>query len=282
MIEKLILGTVQFGLDYGINNSSGIMSESEVTKVLEYCKASGIKSLDTAPGYGEAQKRISNFSNDFKILSKFSYNETSPSENLKQTLEDLRASCLECYSFHSPKDFLENGIHKDLITAKEEGLIKKLGISVYSQEEALSVLNDKHIDTIQIPFNLLDNYNRHGDLFKKIKENDKEIHIRSVFLQGLFFMAQDKEPLKIKPLIKEINHLRELARNSGLSMHELCLRYVFSIDEIDGVLIGVDSLAQLQSNLEVLNCTSLERSIIEEINDISVSCPALLNPQNWN
>ena len=281
MIDKLILGTVQFGLDYGINNSSGMVCESEIAKILEFSKDSGIKLLDTAPGYGEGQQRISPFVKNFNILSKFFYNQKLPRENLEKTLKDLKASSLECYSFHDPKDYMKNGIHKDLITAKEEGLIRKLGISVYSQEEALSVLNDKYINTVQIPFNLLDNYNRHGELFKKLKENGKEIHIRSIFLQGVFFMEEENAPTKLKPLFKEIGVLKDIVISNGLSMHELCLRYVFSIEEIDGVLIGIDSLDQLKSNLKAMNSTALDKSIVEKINHIKVRNNSLLNPQNW-
>jgi aryl-alcohol dehydrogenase-like predicted oxidoreductase len=213
MNNKLILGTVQFGLNYGINNLTGQPSEQEVFNILDEAYLQGIQSLDTADAYGNAINIIGNYhlkrNNTFKILSKFNGIEKGElKQNAKKTLEKLHIPAFEVYSYHSFSSYSDRPYLMDeLLLLKQLGLIKKIGISIYTNDELQYVINDGFIDVIQLPFNLLDNQNIRGNLIDHAKQKEKEIHIRSVYLQGLFFMDKDSLPerlLSLKPYLQSL------------------------------------------------------------------------------
>lgn len=289
--NKIILGTVQFGLNYGINNTEGKPSVAAVKAILDAAYSNNITMLDTAEAYGDSQEVIGNYhrksQNKFKIVTKFSFTRIDLPENwidrVKKNLEALAVDHLYCYMFHNYNDFLARHTkNRDIIQKlKEEGLIRKFGISVYSNEEIEQVINHKEIDVIQLPFNLLDNYSQRNEVLKKAKEKGIEIHTRSVFLQGLFFKNIDELPLKIQPLKKELMKIRKLTRINKISLSDLALNYVYSQSLIDNVLIGVDSVNHLNENIKSLQA-NIPSLIFDQINTIEVKNKALLNPSNWN
>ena len=288
--NKLILGTVQFGLDYGINNNSGKLSEKDVTEILNTAYAYGIKLLDTAEAYGDSQERIGayhkNSINKFQVITKFSSSihnlPTNIIDRVKRNIETLKVSSLYCYMFHNYSDFEKyfKVYENDLLQLKKEGHIKKIGVSVYTNDEFKKVLENKDIDLIQVPFNLLDNYNKRGDLFSKAKELNIEIHTRSAFLQGLFFKNTEELQDVLVPLIPYLKELQGMCLEN-YKINDLALSYVYSQNNIDNVLIGVDSVLQLQSNVSSIN-KSISEKTIKQINRINVKEINLLNPSNWN
>lgn len=284
--SKIILGTVQFGIKYGINNSYGMPAEQEVHQVLKLAYTNGITMLDTADAYGDAESVIAKYhalhTHTFDIVSKFKYQEGL---DLRGTLLDklttLKAKSLYSYMYHSYSDLDKHPQLKNILkTLRSEGLIKKLGVSVYNNNEFERVLNDSDIDLVQLPFNLLDNMNIRGRFIQEAKEKNKEIHVRSVFLQGLLFKQPQHLPIKLKALEPHIQQLQDISIQTGMTINELALNYVLSNIYIDKVLIGVDSLSQLQANLSALN--NLPGTAIDSlINNITVKETELLNPTNW-
>tara|TARA_B110000908_G_C9854747_1_gene271485 strand:+ start:82 stop:381 length:300 start_codon:yes stop_codon:yes gene_type:complete len=99
-------------------------------------------------------------------------------------------------------------------------------------------------------------------------------------LQGLFFKKTDELPTNLYPLIKPLEKLKKIAESKSLTMEELAIGYAFSMDFIDNVLIGVDSLDQLKDNLNVLS-NSISMQTVDEINMISIQNDNLLNPSLW-
>lgn len=286
--NKLILGTVQFGLRYGINNSSPKPTNIEVFEILHIAREAGISILDTADAYGNATELIGRLHHisekSFNIITKFKEvnDEINFTSWMLYTLEKLKVQKLYACMYHSINDYLyKPHLIKELIAFYNEGVIEKIGISIYTNEQFEKVINDPSVHLVQLPFNLLDNDNIRGSLIKKAKEEGKTIHVRSVFLQGLFFINLANLPTKLKPLGKYLNLLNTLCKDLDITIQALALGYVCQNQLIDGVIIGVDNAAQLQSNLAVLS-SNLPQSAIEEVNKIIVSAPELLNPVNWS
>lgn len=285
MKGKLILGTVQFGLSYGINNQNGILiSEKEVHEIFKKAISFGINILDTAAGYGEAESRIGAFHSEnpmFKVITKFSKKEGENWEkSLKTSLDKMNLDCVETVMFHSYDAYLENRNNLSAINAAKGRLFKKLGVSVYTNEEILALQEVEEIDVVQLPFNLLDNDYQRGEFLIELKKLGKEIHTRSCFLQGLFFMGEEIIPENLKSLIPWLRQIKNIAKENSIAIGHLALQYVINKNYIDGVLFGVDSIEQLNQNIQWADKKLLEE-IYVQIDKIKVPDPGLLNPSQW-
>ena len=289
MINKIILGTVQMGIPYGINNKYGQILPNDSIEILNTAFIEGIRTLDTAEGYGSAHKIIGDYhaSNSkaiFKIITKI-----PPIENLDKIenkvnlyLNTLKVTQLEGLLFHTFQSYIK---HKKriskLVKLKEEGLIKELGVSIYSNEELNELLDDEDITLIQLPFNLLDNLSFRGELLQKAKIKGKTINTRSVFLQGLFF----KDPFENNPIVialnRELLKIQEISNKYKISISALAISYCLNQSIIDQVIIGVDSVKQLKNNIEYCKF-QINDEIIEQINKIKISDINLINPSKWN
>jgi aryl-alcohol dehydrogenase-like predicted oxidoreductase len=286
--NKLILGTVQFGIDYGVNNISGKPSEKKIKEILDLAFLKGIRILDTAEAYGDSQNRIGDYhknnSNKFKILTKYSPTRKdfpkSIIDRVNNNLNILGVKNLYSYMFHSFHDYKKHFpfIKNDLIRLKEESKIQKIGVSLHSNDEIEEVLKNNEIKLVQLPYNLLDNSNKREEVLKKAKYLGVEIHTRSVFLQGLFFKNTNNLTGNLIGLKNELIKLNNLIPKN--KMNELALNYIYSKEYIDGVLIGVDNVSQLQNNIDCLGKNDLEE-LFGKVDQINVSDNLLLNPVNW-
>lgn len=285
-MKKLILGSAQFGLDYGINNSRGRFTGSEVEELLDYAHKHGIQHLDTAQGYGDAEITIGEYlkkrpENKFKIITKITLEEDTFEKTLRLSLERLQLNQVEVIMFHSFEEYKKRKSEIPNWVAKFKGkLFEKIGVSLYTNEEIETVLQDVNIDIIQSPFNLLDNDFWRGAHYEKIKRCGKELHVRSVFLQGLFFKPLEEVSKQLQPLIPLLNELHLLACQSKISLNEIALAYVQSKPYVDGFLIGVDDLNQLKSNLSAAE-VKLSDKILHKIDQITLEENNLLNPGLW-
>ena len=184
--------------------------------------------------------------------------------------------------FHSYNDFKMN-INNDpnvLDNIKNSGLVKKIGVSVYSNDEIEDLLNFKNINLIQLPFNLFDNEYQRKEILEKAKKRNIEIHTRSVFLQGLFFKDINTLTNCLLPLKNNLSKLSLILKNYNISMDSLALNYPLNKTYVDKVLIGVDSLEQLKNNIKATE-NDFDKSIYEKIDCIQIKNTKLLNPSNW-
>lgn len=287
MSNKIILGTVQLGLAYGINNTQGKPTQEEAFAVFDEAMRSEIKLLDTASAYGNAEELIGGYhrqkaNEQFSIITKFHHDKNlSTSEIVKIALTKLNIDQIAVMMFHSFKDFSQYpDILKELVVEKAKGKIKSIGVSVYENSEIENLLDVQEVEILQVPFNMLDNDSERGSLLKKAKKRGKIIHTRSTFLQGLFFKEIDSMPVSLKSLMTSLKKLIEIQKRIGVSMHQLALAYALSQPYIDNVLIGVENSDQLKGNLQSLKY-NLPNDIFEEINSIRVADPRLLNPSSW-
>jgi len=289
MNNKLILGTVQFGLKYGINNSIGKLKKDEVLSLMKFAYNSGIRILDTAEAYGNAHQLIGDFHNKndnlkFKIITKFPHKIKLSLIGTKiiEYLDLLHVKTLDIIMFHSFESFQSNyKALNSLNELKSNGLINNVGVSVYTNAQLESLLNEDLITVVQLPFNLLDNSNVRGDLINRLKEKGKIIHTRSAFLQGLFFKStNDKNPI-VQELKTELELLNQISIGSNCSIEELALSYCINQKNIDNVIIGVDSISQLNANIKASGF-QIKENALKTINGIVVKDLELLNPSLWN
>ena len=286
---KIILGTVQMGLDYGINNKTGKISFEESEKILKKAYFSGINTLDTAELYGEAHNVIGRFHENNPSI-KFNINTKIPNNiilnqlefKIESYLDVLRVDYLETIMFHSFDSYVKNEeILTKLISLKNNGIIKNIGVSVYKNAEIENLLLDDSISVVQLPFNLLDNLNLKKSLFERLKEKNKLIHTRSVFLQGLLFKdLRDKNKI-VQQLKVELGCLKNLLLEHNCSIEQLAISYCYMNKEIDNIILGIDSLDQLNINLEAAKF-NLTNELLEKIHEIKISDVNILNPSLWN
>ncbi|MDB5148043.1 MAG: hypothetical protein JWQ57_2063 [Mucilaginibacter sp.] len=287
-INKIILGTVQFGLNYGINNTSGKPTQQTVNEILSTAYNSGIRCLDSAEAYGDAHEIIGQFHREypnqiFDVITKLPHHiDGNLSDNIEKYLEQLGITQLEGLLFHSYQTYKDNRQLMDILNKyKNAGKVKHLGVSVYTNRQMDDVIEDDSVDIIQLPFNLFDNNYLRGDMIKKAKHKGKLIHTRSAFLQGLFFSSLQCENREVQSLIKELSYIHQLGEQLHIPLQKIALNYCLQQPEIDNVLIGVDNLNQLKQNLSDAD-HSLTEELIAKINKIHIKNIDLLNPSLWN
>ena len=287
-MTKLALGTVQFGMDYGIN--SGIkVEQNEVLKIVNLARKSGITLIDTAQLYGSSEKVLGNVNTvDFDIVTKSrAFEQDIINENeanlvindLDHSLKLLKQKSLYAFLVHHGEDLLKPGgemIFNKLQILKEQGLVKKIGFSAYIDNQLIKIIERFDIDIIQLPMNILDNRLINNGLLNKLYSRGIEIHTRSVFLQGLLLMDMDKRPKYFDRWSKLWKFWYEWLTDNKLSPLEASIRYMISKPEISRVLVGVDNKEQLKN---IVNASDGNVPTIPE--ELKTDDPDLLNPGNW-
>ena len=274
---KLVLGTVQFGLQYGVN-SAGRPSQEAVKAILDEASKGGITTLDTSSAYGNSEGVLGDSiatPGQFNIVSKYPKGEIPVGEMFCGSLKRLKVDKLYGYLIHHFEVYKNDPkVWDEFVALKESGKVQKIGFSLYTPEELEFVLkNGSPFGIIQVPFNIFDK--KFLPYMKELHEKGVEIHVRSTFLQGLFFKDRNALPEKLQPMKKYLLQLDEFSKKSGLSISEIALNYNLQNPYIDGVLIGVDNVEQLQMNLNSVKDTPINI-------EIEVKEQELLNPVNWN
>jgi uncharacterized protein len=199
---------------------------------------------------------------------------------IQRDLKTLKVNSLYGYLFHS-YDLYEKYMNvEEFKQFKEEGWIRKLGVSVYTNEQGVQAASDPNIDIVQLPFNLLDNFYQRNEVLQQLKASGKEVHVRSVLLQGLLLIEEEDLPLKLRPLWKYIVILKEIAADFKVSLPQLALTYALQSNLIDKVLVGVDSVKQLLQNIEYSH-QSFPVDSLPMIESIRIEERDLLNPSKW-
>lgn len=281
MIGKVALGTVQFGLNYGINNIQGKVSTTEVKKILEICRCFGIDTLDTAHSYGNSEEILGeNNLYDLNIISKLPLcNLNTAASIFEESLERLNLRKVYGYMFHNFSIYKKN---KKLWTVleclKQEGKISKIGVSLYKPDELKELMKDGvKLDIVQVPYNLFDR--QFESFFPFLKDKGIEIHTRSAFLQGLFFRPLRDLPIHFEKIRTKLEFLQSFIKINKLSLPQVCLGFVLSNPNIDKVIIGVDSSRQLLENISQIK--NLPNIVWSQLDILKETNPAIINPSLW-
>ena len=275
LTNKIGLGSVQWGMHYGVSNVNGQTTREEVASILDLALKNNINFIDTALSYGEAEEVLGSLDIfQFDVISKFmpSLGGLALEYQLELSLQKLNKAYLYGYLAHRPMDLIENPDDWDTLKKlKLDGKIKKIGFSLNRPFEIENLLLKGYIpDLVQVPYNYLDN--RFKDVLFDLKQNGCEIHTRSTYLQGLFFMDTSKLSCffnEVKPIINllQVNYSNTL---SGI-----LLKFVLDLPFIDKVIVGVENTGQLKSALSAIQHSF---SLNEESFNISES---ILMPSNW-
>lgn len=296
--DKLCLGTVQFGLEYGINNKTGKPAEEQVFSMLDLAVAKGIEYFDTAAAYGNAEEILGryfesrNLQKQVKVISKLRPNliaddnykaEAIVENEIRKSLERLKLECLEGYLLHTPTDFYNQSIMNGLFLAKEKGLIGNLGVSIYETKHALDVAKSGIVDYIQIPYNVFDQRMERTDFFSITKANGITVFARSPFLQGLLFMAGDDIPVHLEIARVYLHDFDEIIAKYSLKRVEAALFLSCLNPGIDYVVFGVDNMGQLTEDIEVFNRYSdIDFSCIGELKEHFINIEKeIIFPSLW-
>jgi aryl-alcohol dehydrogenase-like predicted oxidoreductase len=285
---KLALGTVQFGLNYGVANVTGRVGTDMADAILRKAQLTGMDTLDTAIAYGDSESVLGGLGvQGWKVVSKLgAVPDGCPNVAkwvIAQTQESLQRLGLQSMYgllLHRPVQLLE-GIGSDLYAAlqtlKAEGLVAKVGVSVYGPAELTDLWQRYRVDLVQAPLSILDRNLVDSGWASRLKDADVEIHTRSAFLQGLLLMPADKRSVRFNRWAHIWQEWDSWLLVTGLTPLQACLRYATSHDEIDRVVVGVDSVMQLNEILAAANGVLDTLPAFKPLQD-----DRLINPATWN
>jgi aryl-alcohol dehydrogenase-like predicted oxidoreductase len=285
---KLALGTVQFGLPYGIANQNGQVSRKDVKGIIELAALSAIDTLDTAIDYGESEACLGQVGvHTFKVITKLPALPNNVAdvrlwvrEQMQASMQRLNVTSIYGLLLHRPQQLLGSKgteLARAIEQLKAEGLVIKTGVSIYSPSELDSVLNVCHIDLVQAPFNLIDQRLKSSGWMQKLHDAGIEVHVRSVFLQGLLLMPATAIPEKFKFWLPLLNTWHSWLYENKTTAVQACIEFVQAQPQINKIVVGVESVHQLK---QLIQATKEQSNTVWP--DINCSDERLINPSNWN
>ena len=279
---ELCIGTVQFGMDYGINGKKRT-PVSECIACFDYAIQNGIRAIDTAEAYGDAEEILGKYLRrkpiprdklfiSTKMLPNFLDNQDHSDyyplirKHLEGSLRRIGVDYVDAYLFHSSRYAFRPELLDALSRVKQDGLAGKVGVSVYYPEEAFACMENPNISFIQAPYSILDHRMKESGVFDASAENAVELHTRSAFLQGLVLMSPSEVPQYLQKAVPFIERINQICRDLQISPVELAMLYVKCESAVSHLVFGVHSLAQLQENIRLFrgNLKKTERAAIEQ------------------
>lgn len=286
-MNRLALGTVQFGLPYGIANQAGQVARSEAKAMLQVALANGIDTLDTAIAYGDSETCLGELGTQgFKVVTKLPALPDSCADVSSWVQQQVNASLsrlgvTQVYGLllHRSEQLLgPNGaaLYQALQILKDNNQVQKVGVSIYSPTELDALIPRYQFDLVQAPFNLVDQRLCRTGWMQRLKDDDVEIHTRSAFLQGLLLMAEADIPEKFSPWSDLWHTWHQWMLEKEVSAVQACLAFSLAYPEIDRVVVGADSVSQLAQIVSVANS-------LPKINLPNLKCEDenLINPALW-
>jgi len=293
MLNRIGIGTAQFGAAYGISNRHGQPTEQEIDEMLELAWLAGVGTIDTAAAYGEAERVIGRTvggMDAFRIVTK-----TLPiadpvltrahgrqiAERFMRSLDNLRQDRLHGLLVHQADLLLRPGaehVTEALGALRDQGLVAKIGVSVYGAEQLEAVADRFYFDLVQLPINIADQRLLHSGHLQWLKSRGVEIHARSVFLQGLLLMAPQDLPSGLAPIAGELDRFAQACRRVARSPIEACLQFALAIEAIDCLLVGANTTAELADILAI--CRGCAADDID-FGSLAFADPYMLNPAHW-
>ena len=296
--NKLVLGTAQLGLNYGIANKIGKPEENKAFEIMKYAIENGINYFDTAYSYGNSEIIIGKFLNSYKnyknkvnIITKMpslkeeKLDEKNINDRFFESLYRLDQESIFCYMVHDFNDIKNNSylVLNTFFKLKNEGYIKKIGVSVYNENQIKFLIRNFDFDLIQIPINIFDQRVLKDDILLDLKKRGIEIYARSVFLQGLIFLDRDNLPPKFKSIEKYLEKINNISLKFNIPKEDIALLFINSINEIDRIIIGVEKIEQLKKNIGALNRSENFAEIERAINfqDLFIENKEIIDPRKW-
>jgi len=285
-MNRIVLGGAQLGLPYGILNSGETLSREEVARILDTAVARGIDSIDTAIAYGQSESIIGETSqNRFNIISKLPplpVDISNVSEwvhsQVQGSLSRLKCTSLDALLLHRPQD-LTGAQGVELYAAIEslmaEKMIHRFGVSIYSPDDLEGIIDTFEIHVVQAPLNVFDR--RILGVTDQLSALNIEVHVRSVFLQGVLIASPQDRPHRFEPWSEHFALFDEWVRSSGVSAMACCMGFALQQPGIAKLVIGTTSAESLD---EIMN--SIPNSVLEVPTHLQSSVEQLIDPRFWN
>jgi aryl-alcohol dehydrogenase-like predicted oxidoreductase len=287
MNNRLALGTVQFGLPYGIANHRGQVSREDAKGIIALARLSGIDTIDTAIGYGESEGCLGDVGLDgFKVITKLPAMPDNVADvgvwvhdQMQSSLQRLNVPTVYGLLLHRSQQLLSpkgEALAQAIGQLKSEGVVQKIGVSIYAPSELDRLMNVCQVDLVQAPFNLIDQRLQSSGWLQTLYDAGVEVHTRSAFLQGLLLMPVTVIPEKFKHWLPLFNTWHSWLRDNNTSAAQACIGFVQALPQIAKVVVGVESIQQLRQ---------LTHKVIEPLNtllpNINCSDERLIDPTNW-
>ena len=286
-LERLALGTAQFGLNYGISNQRGQIGFNDAVAIVRLSNEHGINTLDTAVGYGESEARLGAIGiTGWQVVSKLP---AVPGQcddihrwvnvTVRESLARLKVESLYALLLHRSQELLKpygDQLYRALLQLKRDKLVTKIGVSIYDPLE-LDLLTGRYdLEVVQSPLNIVDRRLIDSGWLYRLASHGVEIHARSIFLQGLLLMQAGSRPSKFNRWMHLWSRWDHWLEQADVTPLRACLAYVLSVQQIKKVVLGVENASQLNEVLKAVDCAAL---LVP--NEFSELDPDLINPSNW-
>ena len=287
-MNRLALGTAQFGQPYGIANQVGQVTRSAAKAMIEVAAAKGIDTIDTAIAYGESEICLGEAgAQGFKLVTKLSAVPDSCddiygwiNDQVSESLGRLEMISMYGLLLHRPEQLLGvkgKVIFQALQQLKESGLVQKIGISIYSPSELDALTRRHRFDLVQAPFNLIDRRLFTSGWLQRLKQDGTEIHTRSAFLQGLLLMPRSEIPSKFATWTELWDKWHKWLACHSVTAVQACLAYPLTFAEVDRVVVGADSKSQLEQLIGAALTIAPDA-----LPDLCCHDENLINPARWS
>ncbi len=290
---RLGLGTVQFGMPYGVSNNTGQPSLEEVRSILQVAASEGIKVLDTAASYGSSEEALGDAivpGQSFSIVTKTPKFEAGLAPAGKahlltttfhQSLLKLKRERVYGLLAHDPNDLINDdapSVFAEMQKLKQAGLVSKLGVTVYTASQIDAVVERFAIDLVQVPVNVLDQRLIKSGHIAALKSAGIEVHARSLFLQGLLLIPPDDAPEYFSPITPRLTEFHQAARDQGLSAIHAALGFVLQNTQVDACIVGVNSAAELREIIAASKCVPGGAA---DFSSLACDDERFVNPARW-
>ena len=291
---KIGIGTAQWGGAYGVSNTQGPPSKLEIQRILSLAQGEGLKIIDTASQYGASEERLGESlpkTHSFQIVTKTSdvsrrgltaADAARIQETVAQSLRRLGQESIYGLLIHHAEELISDSsglLWKTLQSMRAQGLVQKIGVSVYTGSEIDFILDHALPDMIQLPFNVFDQRLLRSGHLAMLKQAGIEIHARSVFLQGLLLMNLRDVPDYFAPWRPSLERYHAALQRSGMNLLQGALQFVLQQPEIDCVLVGIPTHTQLS---EIIQTIKSLPGKAPDLDSMSILDEKLLNPSQWN
>lgn len=292
MINKLIIGSANFGLKYGVANNKRL-TKKDIFEILRYAKRLGALGIDTAKGYGNAEEIIGDYlklqrGKSFKVITKILHKDykgvQSVKDEVRDSLKKLNVKCIDFLLLHSFETY--QGYKDMVMTAFEElikeGSIRHWGVSVYHPEEARQVILDGFSNfAVEFPLNIFDRRFLRQDFLKDLKKKKCFLFARSIFLQGLFFLSEKGLTGNFETVKENVLQLNALSRRFRIPLSNTLLLFAATKPYIDGMIVGVDSKEQLKKNASFPKNLKKYQMMEHLLAELEVNDERILLPYLW-
>jgi len=296
-MTRLCLGTVQFGMDYGVQGGKRPAVEDAV-KMLDYATQNGVDAIDTAAAYGTAEEVVGAFLKKktlprerVQVISKFGtgiFEGAAAADYAARlraaaetSLKRLETDYLDAYICHVPTAVGDAAIVEAMAALKASGLVRHVGFSVYDPDQTRTCLKADAVDFIQSPYSFLDRRMATSGALAEAKAKGVDLHTRSAFVQGLMLMDVEKIPEHLAATRPVIRDLEAACAEAGLTRRALALAYVKANPDISHLVFGVDNMEQLKENVEDFDKPADDAAALAIADRFAAVDPSIFLPNNW-